>query len=284
MKTQGGLGRGLGALIPQKIAPEPGTEASQTVQQAILEISPDAIVENPHQPRRTFLPEELADLAASIKEHGILQPLVVSQRADGTYELIAGERRLRAAKSIASPTVPVIVRNATDQQKLELALIENIQRQDLDAVEEARAYQSLIDLFSLTHDEIAQKMGKSRPAITNTIRLLELEPHILEALVQKKISRSHARTLLSETDPTRRQALFEQILSGGVTVRSAEVKTQTNNPRRRVEDPNIAGLEAALREALGTKVEISMQGTSGKISIHFYSKEEFKTLMNRLTA
>jgi ParB family chromosome partitioning protein len=114
--------------------------------------------------------------------------------------------------------------------------------------------------------------------------LLELEPHILEALVQKKISRSHARTLLSETDPTRRQALFEQILSGGVTVRSAEVKTQTNNPRRRVEDPNIAGLEAALREALGTKVEISMQGTSGKISIHFYSKEEFKTLMNRLTA
>ncbi|MFA6131170.1 MAG: ParB/RepB/Spo0J family partition protein [Patescibacteria group bacterium] len=282
-KMQGGLGRGLGALIPQKIAPEPGSDASVVAQKAILEISPDAIIENPHQPRRYFEPEELKNLADSIKEHGILQPLVVTMLPDGTYELIAGERRLRAARSIHLPTVPVIVRNATDQQKLELALIENIQRQNLDAVEEAHAYQSLIDLFSLSHDEIGMRVGKSRSYVSNTVRLLELEPEILDALMQKKISRSHARTLLAEDDHERRMQLFAQILEGGVTVRSAEIKTQTRNPRRRVEDPNIAGLESTLREALGTKVEVSMlAGSTGKISIYFYSKEEFKTLMNRL--
>lgn len=283
-KPTGGLGRGLGALIPQKIAPKPGTEAAEVAARGVMEIAPELIVPNPHQPRKNFSPADLEDLLSSIKEHGILQPLIVTELAEGKYELIAGERRLRASKLLGLQKVPVVVRSATEQQKLELALIENIQRQNLDPVEEARAYQSLADLFSLKHEEVAKRVGKSRSYVSNTLRLLDLDNDILEALAAKKISRSHARTLLSEDDLARRRQLFEEMLRGKMSVREAEAKTGHGHKRTQHQnDPNVAALESKMREALGTKVELKMSGGKGKITIHFYSKEDLKELMNKFT-
>lgn len=283
-KPQGGLGRGLGALIPTKIAPEPGTEAAEVVSAGYSEISVEDIQANPHQPRKHFSPSELEDLLSSIKEHGILMPLVVTKLENGKYELIAGERRLRASRMLGLHQVPVVVRTATDQQKLELALIENIQRQNLDAVEEAQAYQALADQFSLRQEDVAVRVGKSRSHVANTMRLLELDEAILEALANKKISRSHARTLLAETDEKRRMDLFHEMLNGGMTVREAEAKAGNKKRIKEAKDPNLAALEAELREALGTKVELLMKGGAGKISIHFYSKEELKELIDLLSA
>ena len=181
-QPQGGLGRGLGALIPQKIAPEPDSDAGKVIAAGVNEISVDAIVANPHQPRKDFSASDLEDLLSSIKEHGILMPLVVTDKGEGEYELIAGERRLRASRMLGLEKVPVVVRTATEQQKLELAIIENIQRQNLNAVEEAQAYQAMVDQFSLKQEEVATRMGKSRSHIANTMRLLELDEGILNAL------------------------------------------------------------------------------------------------------
>ncbi|MFH1712285.1 MAG: ParB/RepB/Spo0J family partition protein [Patescibacteria group bacterium] len=281
-KPQGGLGRGLSALIPQKIAPAPGTEAAEVINRGVQEIPIDAIDTNPHQPRKHFASTDLEDLLASIKEHGILQPLVVTDEGGGKYELIAGERRLRASKMLGLKKIPAMIRTATEQQKLELALIENIQRQNLNPVEEAKAYQSLADLFSLKQDEVAKRVGKSRSYVTNTMRLLDLDEKMLDAIIERKISRSHARTLLAEEDLNRRQELFGQMLEGKMTVRQAEAKTSSKK-KSKEKDPNIAALEDQMREALGTKVQLQMKGGSGKVTIHFYSKEELKELMNKFT-
>ncbi len=279
---QGGLGRGLGALIPQKIAPEPDTDAGRAANAGVSQVSVDNIVANPHQPRKNFASSDLEDLLSSIKEHGVLMPLVVTDRGDGTYELIAGERRLRASKMLGLKNVPVVVRSATEQQKLELALIENIQRADLDPVEEAQAYQALVDQFSLKQEEVAARVGKSRSHVTNTMRLLELDPEVLDALSSGKISRSHARTLLAESNLEKRKALFKEMLQGGMTVREAEARAGNQAREKKAKDPNVAALESQLREALGTKVELSMKGNAGKLIVHFYSKEELKNIIERL--
>ncbi|MBU1126342.1 ParB/RepB/Spo0J family partition protein [Patescibacteria group bacterium] len=281
-QPQGGLGRGLGALIPQKIAPEPDSEAGRAANAGVTHVSVDKIVANPHQPRKNFASSDLEDLLGSIKEHGILMPLVVTDQGNGTYELIAGERRLRASQMLGLKEVPVVVRSATEQQKLELALIENIQRADLDAVEEAQAYQALVDQFSLKQDDVAVRVGKSRSHVTNTMRLLELDSDILEALSSGKITRSHARTLLAETDSENRRKLFKEMLEGKMTVREAEARAGSKAREKKAKDPNVAALESQLREALGTKVQLSMNGNAGKISIHFYSKEELKEIIERL--
>ena len=290
-KPLGGLGRGLGALIPQQPiqtrTPEGVTETIDVASSLrMIDVAPSAIAENPHQPRKEFSPLELEDLLASIKEHGILQPLVVTEKAPGSYELIAGERRLRAARMLGLPAVPVIVRAANDQQKLELALIENIQRQQLSPVEEARAYEGLVDLFSLTQEQIAKRVGKSRSVVANTMRLLELDETILSALAEGKITRSHARTLLAETDTTKRQQLFDQMLRGTMTVREAEAVAGTGSGKKfrtqAQKDPNIVALEDELRSALGTKVAIDMKGGKGKVTLHFYSKEELKAFIQKL--
>jgi len=291
-KPQGGLGRGLGALIPQKIAPEPQSEAGQEASAALRHeyVPTHSIVPNPHQPRKHFSEVELANLTDSVKEHGVLQPLVVTEVGDGKYELIAGERRLRASKAAGLERVPVIVRGASKQEKVELALIENIQRHDLNPVEEALAYQSLSDLFDMTHDEVAKRVGKSRSQVTNTIRLLDLDQDILDALVEKKITKSHARTLLSEPDRIKRRGLFTEMLSGGMTVRQAEAKT--SEPAKKgsggssgatEKDPNVLALETKLREELETKVKISMKEGRGSVTIHFYSKGDLKALIEKLT-
>lgn len=246
----------------------------------ILHISPHNIVANPRQPRLIFVQDDLTDLMASVQEHGILQPLVVTDRGDGTYELIAGERRLRSARAVGLETVPVIVRKATDQQKLELALIENIQRADLNAVEEAKAYNALIEEFDLTQEEVAGRVGKSRSEITNTVRLLDLASDMLDAVSDGRISKSHARTLLAEPNRDKRRVLFERMLGGGVTVRHAEEATRKPSLFK---DPNMAALEITLREKLGTKVTIDVKNTESVIGIHCYSREDLMEMVERLS-
>lgn len=278
------LGRGLGSLIPHK-----QSITEQVISQArtqVLEVGVNDIVENPRQPRHHFSQADLEDLIASIKEHGILQPLVVT-RVGRTYELIAGERRLRASRTLGLKTVPVIVREADEQQKLELALIENIQRQDLNAFEEALAYKALVDEFNLTQDEVGKRVGKSRSNVANILRLLDLPEEMLHALRDGKITKSHARTLLAEPNDGKREALFEAMLNGGVSVREAEArivsprKNSSKTPTKR--DPNLLAHEKRLREILGTKVEIKESGGKGSISIAFYSRDELLDLLDRLS-
>ncbi len=282
------LGRGLGSLIPNAPRPTMTEQVIPSARKEILDIAVGEIKENPHQPRSFFSPVDLEDLIASIKEHGIMQPLIVTKKGSG-FELIAGERRLRASKALGLKTVPAIVREASEQQKLELALIENIQRQDLNAVEEAIAYKALVDEFALTQDAVAARVGKSRSAVANIIRLLDLPDDVLCALREGKISKSHARTLLAEADLSRRHQLFEQMLNGGMTVREVEARVGgkgsegrrvTGSERRK--DPNIVAHENRLREILGTKVEIKEKSGKGQIILSFYSKEELRELLNRL--
>ncbi len=295
-KPKGGLGRGLGSLIGGMSTPAPvrvnptGDFSSEPIDTGegdlkIHYVAPAAINENPRQPRTYFSPEALSDLKASILEHGILQPLVVTEMGSGKYELIAGERRLRASRELGLEKIPVLVRPRVDDQgKLELALIENLQRQDLNAVEEARAYQMLMDDFGLNLDDIAARVGKGKSTISNSIRLLDLDQDILEALAQDKISRSHARTLLAEPVPTRRREMYKQMLAGKMTVRQAEAKAGTKTRlSSRGKDPNILALESELREKLGTKVVIDAHGTTGKVSVFYYSKEDLKNLLNKLS-
>ncbi len=283
MNTRSALGKGLGSLIPQKqsitqqIIPEAKHE--------VIDLEVEKIVENTRQPRHYFAPSDLEDLTNSIKEYGVISPLIVT-RSRGGYELIAGERRLRASRLLGLKTVPVIVREADEQQKLELALIENIQRQDLNAIEEALAYKALIDEFNLTQEKVSEKVGKSRSNVANTLRLLELPEEMLEALKYGKISKSHARTLLSEPDEEKQFLLFEQMLNGGVTVREVEARVTgkiKRTQKQSTKDPNIVAHEKRLREILGTKVEISEKAGKGKVMLSFYSKAELMDLLDRLS-
>jgi len=282
MSTKSALGRGLGSLIPQK-----QTLTEQVIPSAattVLEVDPNDIKVNPRQPRAHFSASDLEDLIGSIKEHGILQPLVVT-KSNGEYELIAGERRLRASRTLGLAKVPVIVREADDQTKLELALIENIQRQDLNAVEEAIAYKALVDEFNLTQEQAAKRVGKSRSAVANIIRLLDLSDEYLEALKEGKISKTHARTLLAESNEAKRHDLFQAMLSG-MTVREAEARASNTGTKKSHgtsrKDPNILAHEKKLREILGTKVDIKERSGKGNITISFYSREELMELLDRL--
>ncbi len=277
------LGRGLGSLIPPKPTPSATAQVlPEEAHRAILEVETAKIKENPRQPRKDFAPGDLEDLIQSVKEHGIIQPLVVTKRGDG-YELVAGERRLRAARAVGLKTVPVVAREATEQQKLELAIIENVQRADLNPYEEALAYKALVDEFGLTQEEAAKRMGKSRPAIANAMRLLDLPDEMLSALREGKITKSHARTLLAETDAHKRRGLFARMLEGGVTVREAEdaVAPAGGRRARAAKDPNVAAHEKRLRDILLTKVQIDFRNGRGKIVIHAYSPEELLDLLDR---
>lgn len=291
-QRQTGLGRGLGALIPPKPAPvqsaapsqqAPATlnEGSVDLGQRIIEAPIDKIARNPHQPRLTFDHADLEDLISSIREHGVLQPLIVTPQADGTYQLIAGERRLRASTIAGLKTVPVIVRDATELQKLELAIIENVQRADLNPIEEAKAYQRLIDEFGMTQDEVGRKMGKSRPQVGNIIRLLQLPQEIQQALVEKKISASNGRTLLSLPTDAERMELFHAMIAGNFTVRQTEERVGVRRLPRTL-DPNISAAEERLRTKLHAKVTIKRNAKGvGEIRVHFGSDEELGALLER---
>lgn len=274
-----GLGRGLGALIPGG-GPE------------IRSVDIDLVVPNPHQPRMVMRPEELAELSESIKEHGVLQPLLVSEvygdTGTRTYQLIAGERRLQAARLAGLERIPVIVRETTEQEQLELALIENIQRADLGPLEEATAFRRLMTDFGLTQEDVARRVGKSRAAVANTLRLLGLGEEMKASLARGEMTEGHARALLAIPDEADRQAAWRQVVAGSLSVRQAEALAK-KRPVTRVKshvrlggDPDIRRVEDQLRKALGTKVEIRGAGSSGTITIHYYSAEEYEAAVNYL--
>ncbi len=282
MARKTGLGRGLAALIPGNEQPVPG---------GISSIPVDRIKPNPMQPRAREklenLPADILELAESIKEHGILQPLIVTyDPAEDVYILIAGERRWRAAQQAGLDSVPALIREATEQERLELALIENIQRADLDPLEEAEAYRQLTENFSLTHDEVARRVGKSRETITNILRLLNLAPDVREALLKGKITESHARTLLGLTNPEAQSAALNQVLERNLTVRQTEELVRLLNgqrlphPPRPSAAPEITALEDRLRNRLGTRVRLKRRGKGGSLTINFYSEEELNSLVD----
>jgi ParB family chromosome partitioning protein len=264
---------------------------SSTTSANLLVVSIKLIKPNPWQPRKTFHQESLQELADSIKEHGILQPLVVVPQGDGTYQLIVGERRLRASLLAGLDTVPVIVREGMqEQKKLELALIENIQRHNLDPIEEAMAYQQLIDSYKLTQEEVARKVGKGRTTITNMLRLLHLPLRIQNAVAEGVISEGHARSILTVPGMEKQLAFFELIVNENFTVRQAEDKAREilDRPKfirapRVQTDPETTALESELRSKLGTKVKIQKKGESGKITIEFFSQEELVSFMDKVS-
>ncbi|MBU0596824.1 ParB/RepB/Spo0J family partition protein, partial [Patescibacteria group bacterium] len=267
------LGKGLSSLIPQqktrkKIGSENRGNNSKSGDQ-IWHIPISEIVPNSEQPRKNFSHEQLEDLINSIKKHGILQPVTVVEQDDGGYELIAGERRLRASQMAGLATIPAIVRGATQQEKLELALIENIQRQDLDPIEEAFAYKRLIEEFNLTQQEVADQVGKSRPAVANAIRLLDLPAEIQKALIDKQITTGKARAILSLKSEKEQMMMYKSMIGERVTVRDVERAVATHGEGSRKgsvrRDPNLIAKEQLLEDSLGTKVRITQKGERGTI-------------------
>jgi ParB family chromosome partitioning protein len=248
----------------------------------------ESIARNPRQPRVQFDAGELEELAASIREHGIIQPLIVSPGRGGNFTLIAGERRLQAAKRAGLKTVPIIVRQASDRQLLELALIENIQRADLGPLEEAEAYQHLVQDFGLSQEQVAERVGKSRVAVTNTLRLLGLSAKVKQALVDKHIAEGHARALLGLTSAKAQEAALQTVLKLGMSVRQTEGLVRRMGgekpkakPKPRV-PADVLDVERKLRSSLGTKVVLKHGKKGGAVTIYYYSDEELDTLLERL--
>ncbi|TSC84020.1 MAG: hypothetical protein G01um101413_823 [Parcubacteria group bacterium Gr01-1014_13] len=276
------LGRGLGALISGD-SKQKNTTNEKLGQDRVWYIPVSSITPNTHQPRQNFSAPELEDLAASIKEHGILQPLLVTERTDGGYELIAGERRWRAAQMAGLATVPALIKTMANRDKLEVALIENIQRENLNPIEEAFAYQRLMEEFNLTQQDVAEKVGKSRPAIANTVRLLSLPEEVKTALVDKRINMGQARALLSLEDSAKQLDMLSSMLGQRITVRELERTVGKQNPHKSHRDPNLNYLEDQLRTALGTKVSVTQKGKRGTIVIDYYSQEELANIIKKIT-
>lgn len=282
MVKRRGLGKGLEALIPpgQWESREPGAG------QYIRQVPVGQIVPNPQQPRVQTDASELAELAASIAEHGIIQPVIVTQVA-GDYQLIAGERRWRAARQAGLETIPVIVKEASPQEMLELALVENLQRADLNPLEEAAAYRQLMDEFGLTQEQVAERVGKSRSAVANTVRLLSVTAAVQAALLEGKIAEGHGRAILRLPTPEAQTAALRTIVKRGLSVRQTEELVRRLLGKKRVSEPRppspeIIMAQERLRQRLGTKVDISHTKKGGRIVIHYYSDEELHALLERI--
>jgi ParB family chromosome partitioning protein len=281
MAKHSGLGKGLESLIPTG-APTVSSSGG------VLQVSVDLIQPNPRQPRIHFHDGDLDDLSASILEHGVLQPLVVAPGEGGTYILIAGERRLQASKKAGLKTVPIIMRNATGQELLELALIENIQRADLNALEEAEAYRQLTEEFGLSHEAVAKRVGKNRVTITNTLRLLGAAIAVKQALIDGKITEGHARALLGLTSAKAQEAALQTILNLELSVRQTEglVKklggAKPSLKKKPGPSPDVNEIEQRLRASLGTKVALRHGKKGGTVTIHYYSDEELDALLGKL--
>ena len=276
MSKRRGLGRGLSALIPASEIPVDET--------GVQMLSIDRIRPNPHQPRGALDEAKLAELAASIEVHGLIQPLIVTQ-AGGDYTLIAGERRWRASQLAGLTEVPVVIKEATPQAMLELALIENIQRADLNPLEEAYAYQQLTDEFGLTHEQVAQRVGKGRSTITNLIRLLDLPDNIQQAVSDGRISGAHARALLPLSTPKVQTSAMNQIIRQDLSVRQTEslvkklLTAKKPKPKTRKSLPaELAALQTEFEQSLGTRVNINKGAKGGKVVIHFYSDEDLQAI------
>lgn len=271
-----GLGRGLAALIPSRDDARPPTE---------LPIS--AIARNPYQPRHTVEAGHLEELAASITEHGVLQPVLVSRSASG-WTLIAGERRLRAAEMAGLDRVPVVVRSANQREQLALALVENLQRADLNALEEATAFRQLIAEFGLTQEEVAARVGRSRPAVANTLRLLDTDPEVQAAVRAGTISEGHARAIAGLSDHAAQRQLLRVVVGRSLTVRKTEERVRRSRdvaptPKAASLSPDLERLQGGLREALGTKVTLSRARRGGRITIEYYDDDDLGRIYDRLT-
>ena len=280
MTRKSGLGRGLEALIPG---------AGFSGEKGILEVSLEQISPNPRQPRVRLDSQKMSELADSIREHGVIQPLIVTEGSvPGEYILIAGERRLLAARQAGLLEIPVVVREATDQELLELALIENVQRADLNPLEMAEAYRQLGEEFGFTHEQIAERVAKSRVAVTNTMRLLKLPGKVKQALAEERISEGHARAVLALPTAESQEALVETIVKKDLSVRQTEELVSKiiglKSPRSVPSAPNpeIESLEKRLEQTLGTKVNLNRHARGGTLTIHYYSDEELNSLVDRL--
>ena len=279
-RKSSGLGRGLASLIPTTPS---GVSGSR-------EIPLDSIRPNPDQPRRLFDAEELQALTDSVAAHGVLQPVVVVEDGAG-FILVAGERRLRAATQLGLATIPAVVRTANEQERLELALVENIQRSDLNALEEARAYRHLIDDFGLTQERVAERVGRSRPAVANTLRILETAPLVQQAVGDGTISGGHAKALAGLESHSRQEVVLASVVARSLSVRQTEglvavsrEESESSGERKapREADADIQHMEAQMREALGTKVTIASGRKGGRITITWYDDEDLGRLVDRL--
>ncbi len=274
-----GLGRGLAALIPQRTPTSSGS----------IDIALDRIRENPRQPRTRMDDAALETLAASIREHGVIQPVLVTETIDG-YQLVAGERRVRAARMAGLERIPAVVRQLADREQLELALVENLQREDLDPIEAARAYRQLIDEFAFSQEDLAGRVGRARSTVANTLRLLDLHPAVQEAVADARISEGHARALGGlETEAQAR--VLPTVIDDDLSVRhTEELVRRLREPRpdgvrersARISDPEIERVEEDLRNALGTKVRLARSRRGGRIVIEYYSDDELGRLYDRL--
>jgi len=284
MEKRSVLGKGLSALIPEKIEDvlKGGAGAG------IVNLKTAEIQYNTAQPRLHYTPEALEELKASIKDKGILQPILVRPK-DAGYEVVAGERRLRAAKALEIEDVPVVVKDVSDEEALVLALIENIQREELNVIEEAKAFKRLVDDFQLTQEQVADAVGKERSTVTNILRLLRLPDAIQDAVSQNLISMGHARTLLSIENEQRQYQVFLEIMEKGVSVRQAEQMTKEAVPHdkktkkgKKEKDHEVLHLEEELRGILGTKVSIEAKKKRGKIVIEYYSLDDLDRILEIL--
>jgi ParB family transcriptional regulator, chromosome partitioning protein len=276
-----GLGKGLGALIPSEVT---GDRTASLQEIPIGNISPNA-----HQPRVAFDEETLSALAASIRELGVLQPVLVRPVAEDRYELIAGERRWRAARRAGLQTIPALVRTVTDEASLEQALVENLHREDLNALEEAAAFQQLIEDFHLTHDELAVRVGKSRAAISNTLRLFQLTPSVQRLVAEGQLSAGHARALLGTPDRAFQEALARRAVAEGLSVRAVEQAVKERNEGdsssrgdarapARLRPPGLLELEELLSGYLDTRVKVDMSAKRGKVVIEFANLEDLERI------
>ncbi len=300
MSRRSGLGKGLSSLIPATEVADGGVGAS------LAEVPTAAVSPNPHQPRVHFSEEGLVELAASISEMGVLQPILVRPKDDGEYELIAGERRWRAAQRAGLTTVPAIIRHTDDLSSVEQALVENLHRQDLTPLEEAAAFQQLIEDFELTHDQVATRVGKSRSAITNTIRLLGLPPSVQSLLADGQLSAGHARALLGTPDRARQEVLAQAAVSEGWTVRAIEQAVRGGDPSTdapapapapsggtidgagltpatQLRPPGLLELEELLADRLDTRVAVSMGAKRGRVTIDFADLEDLERIYRLMT-
>jgi ParB family chromosome partitioning protein len=276
-----GLGRGLAALIPQRAPGQPGP----------VDIAVDRIRPNPYQPRQQFDPAELETLTASIREHGVLQPVLVTEALDG-YELVAGERRLRAARAAGLERIPAIVRQLDDRSRLEIALVENLQREDLDPIEAAQGFRRLIDEFGFTHEQIASRVGRARSTVANTLRLLDVSPAIQAAVADRRLTEGHARAL-GGLSVDHQDHVLGTVIDQDLSVRQTEelvrrlrepkAATATTGRANGGSDPDLERVEEDLRRALGTKVSLARSRKGGRIVIEYYSDEELGRLYERLT-
>jgi len=280
------LGKGLGALIPERIVDDTVIIDDTVRKEEIVYVQSGQIKPNPFQPREYFNQTSIEELAQSIKEKGVIQPLLVRRKGEN-YELIAGERRLRAANSLGLKEIPIIVRDVSDQDSLELALIENVQRESLNPIEEAHAYQHLVDKFQVTQEKISEVLGKARSTITNTLRLLKLPHEIQQEMKNNRISFAHGRALLEIDDANQQRRLAQDIITRGLSVRELESLIKSSRPkglRRKVgqgqKEPLVLILEEQMQHALATKVRVIKRKKRGHIHIDFYSQEDLERIVN----